>query len=117
MVFGAPEVRGGTSWRPDLPIESQITENLTAILTAKTSNSDKAIDLALYVMKSQIFLDGNKRTAIIFANHFLIGKGLGLLYIPEDKTTEFKRLLVDYYETDHKSPLATFLKQYCLIQI
>ena len=108
---------GGTSWHPELPIESQVTEDLIAILNSKIANNDKAIRLCLFVMRSQLFIDGNKRTAIIFANHFLIQHGLGLLYIPEDKTEEFKHLLVKYYETAQASPISTFLKSSCLLQI
>ena len=47
-------------------------------------------------MKSQIFNDGNKRAAVIFANHYLISQGAGMLIIPEKEVPEFKRLLVAY---------------------
>lgn len=108
---------GGTSWRPELPIESQVTTDLATILNAKIANVDKAIRLSLFVMRSQLFIDGNKRTAIIFANHFLIQHGLGLLYIPEDKTEEFKQLLVKFYESGEKSSIISFLKTHCLLKI
>ena len=108
---------GGTKWAPDLPLESKIKEGLSHILTSNKSNLDKAIDFALYIQKSQIFLDGNKRTAIIFANHFLIQKGLGLLYIPVEQVEEYKKLLVDYYETGQKSTITKFIKTYCLLKI
>jgi len=108
---------GGTNWRPEIPIESRVIEELTKITEAKTSNIDKAINLALYVMRSQLFIDGNKRTAIIFANHFLIKHGLGLLYIPENKTEEFKKILVNYYETNKKIAVSDFLRQSCLLKI
>ena len=108
---------GGTKWRPDLPIESQVAEHLGNILASSATDTDKAIDLTLYIVRSQIFLDGNKRTAIIFANHFLIKRGLGLLYVPEDKIDEFKSLLVNYYETSNKSQISDFLKTHCLLKI
>lgn len=108
---------GGTKWSPELPVESTVKENLDTILSSSKSNVDKAIDLVLYIQKSQIFLDGNKRTAVIFANHFLIQKGLGLLYIPAESADDYKRLLVNYYETGHKTAIATFLKEKCLLKI
>ena len=108
---------GGTGWRPELPIESQVAEGLDGILNSKVSNIDKAVRLVLYVMRSQLFIDGNKRTAIIFANHFLIQRGLGLLYIPEDKTEEFKKLLVEFYETNKSGDITAFLKDNCLLRI
>lgn len=97
--------------------ENRVIEELTKITEAKTSNIDKAINLALYVMRSQLFIDGNKRTAIIFANHYLIKHGLGLLYIPENKTEEFKKILVNYYETNKKITVSDFLRQNCLLKI
>lgn len=40
-----------------------------------------------------IFVDENKRTAVIFSNHYLISKGQGLFVIPESHVPELKRLL------------------------
>ena len=108
---------GGTNWQPEMPIESKVVEDLERIIGSKISNIDKAIALALYVMRSQLFIDGNKRTAVIFANHFLIRYGLGLLYIPEDKAEEFKKLLVEFYEANNKTEIVRFLKQECLLRI
>ena len=108
---------GGTTWRPEMPIPSKITESLENILESKRANIDKAIELVLYVMKSQIFLDGNKRTAIIFANHFLISKGLGLIYVPAEKTDTFKKMLVDFYVSSKKQEIVEFMKKYCYIAI
>ncbi|MBQ3280277.1 Fic family protein [Candidatus Saccharibacteria bacterium] len=108
---------GGTNWQPEMPIESKIVESLSETINKKVSDIDKAVDLVLFVMKSQIFIDGNKRTAVIFANHFLVKNGLGLLYIPEDKVEEFKKLLVEFYETNKKSAISGFLKKHCLLKI
>ena len=49
-------------------------------------------------MKKQLFLDGNKRTAVIFANHILISHSKGLIVIPAELVSEYKKLLIDYYE-------------------
>ena len=49
-------------------------------------------------MKKQVFIDGNKRTAVIFSNHYLISKGKGIIAIPAELTEEFKDLLIPYYE-------------------
>lgn len=79
---------------------------------------DLAIDLVLYVMKKQLFLDGNKRTAIIFANHYLISHALGLIVVPADKVDEYKKVLVSYYENELMKPdIANFLKEKCWIKM
>ncbi len=47
------------------------------ILHSDAEDIDKAIPLCLHTMKTQVFIDGNKRAAVIFANHFLIARGQG----------------------------------------
>ena len=64
-------------------------------------------------MKTQVFNDGNKRAAVIFANHYLIGQAAGLLVIPEKDVPEFKRLLVAYYEGRDNGRIAAFMKEKC----
>lgn len=108
---------GGTKWSPDIPIESKVKEELDKILNSKKTNDSKAIELILYVQKSQLFIDGNKHTAIIFANHFYISKGLGLIYIPAEMVEEYKTLLVDYYENGDKKAIREFLRKNCFLRI
>lgn len=74
---------------------------------------DKAISLCLYTMKTQVFIDGNVRAAIIFANHFLIAHGQGFLVIPEAHVAEFKKLLATYYEGEDAGIITDFLKYNC----
>ena len=64
-------------------------------------------------MKTQIFNDGNKRTAIIFANHYLVAHGAGLMVVPESIVPEFKQLLVQYYEGVDTQTIKDFLKNQC----
>ena len=52
----------------------------------------------MYGVKTQIFIDGNKRASVIFANHYLVAHGQGFLVIPEKHVPEFKKKLVAYYE-------------------
>lgn len=108
---------GGTTWKPELPIESVIQEQLKTILESNLDTVDKAIELLLFVMKKQIFLDGNKRTAVIFANHFLINQAKGIIVIPESKVEDFKGLLIDYYEGKDETSIKRFLKEFSYIEI
>lgn len=108
---------GGTKWTPELPIESIIKEELEDIFNKKISDIDKAIEILLYIMKKQIFIDGNKRTSIIFANHYLISKGKGIVVIPAELTDEYKDLLINYYEGKDKTKIKQFLKEKCFMQI
>ena len=108
---------GGTNWTPELPVESDIKDEIDNIISKKKSYVDVAIDLLLYVVKKQMFIDGNKRTSVIFANHFLVSKGKGLLVIPSEKVEEYKKLLIEYYETNNNLKVSKFLKEKCFLEI
>lgn len=108
---------GGTNCKPDFPIESIIKEELNDIFSKKISDIDRAIELLLYVMKKQIFIDGNKRTSIIFANHYLISKGKGIIVISVELIDEYKDLLINYYEGKDKEEIKKFLKEKCYMKI
>jgi Fic family protein len=107
---------GGTKWKPELPIESLVKEELSDILSLDDVYT-KAVSALLFVTKKQLFIDGNKRTSVIFANHILISAGAGLIAIPEEDVPEYKRLLIRYYETDDKSAISEFLYEKCLTKI
>ena len=50
----------GTKWKPDFPIESKIKEGLDEVLSqVGKSKTLIAIDVMLYIMRSQMFIDGN----------------------------------------------------------
>lgn len=108
---------GGTSWTPDLPIESVIKEELSTIMESPTDDVNKAIDLLLYTVRKQMFIDGNKRTSVIYANHYLIGKGKGLIVIPAEKVDEYKTLLIKFYETNDKQMIKKFIIENCYMAI
>lgn len=112
-VRSVPVTIGGTSYVPPLPIEIDVKDRIIEILQSSDEVIDKAIRLCLYCMKTQIFIDGNKRAAIIFANRFLIKNGEGLLVVPEAKVEEFKPLLVRYYEGNDEEKIIRFLKDEC----
>ena len=117
VLRSTPVKIGGTNWTPNLPIESIIKEELNEILDSNINDVNKAIDLLLYVVKKQMFIDGNKRTSIIYANHYLIGKGKGIIVIPVEKIDEYKSLLIKYYETNNNKQIKDFIIKNCYIKI
>ena len=108
---------GGTTWSPELPDEATIKETINRILESNNDDVDKAIELLLFVVKAQAFIDGNKRTSVIFANHFLIGKGKGIIVIPVENVEEYKSLLIKYYEADDNTDIKKFLITNCYFKI
>lgn len=112
-VRGVPVAIGGSTYVPPIPNEIDVKEEISNIISSNLSNIDKAIELCLYCMKTQIFNDGNKRASVIFANHFMIANAEGLIVIPEKEVPEFKKLLVEYYEDKDTTTIKTFLKEKC----
>lgn len=112
-IRGVPVTIGGSSYVPPLPYEPDVKDSIRKITEEADEVIDIAIKLCLYCMKTQIFLDGNKRASVIFANHFLISHGGGILVIPEKEVPEFKRMLVKYYEGEDISKIAAFMKHRC----
>ena len=116
-IRNVPVTIGGTTWKPDLPIESVIKEELEEIFNKEIDEVDKAIELLLYIMKRQVFIDGNKRTSVIYSNHYLISKGKGIIVIPAELTEEFKDLLILYYEGKEEDIIKKFIKEKCYMGI
>ena len=124
-IRGVPVTLGGTSYVPPIPNEIDVKERIAEILSDESNDIDKAVKLCMYCMKAQIFLDGNKRATVIFANHYLIAHGGGFIVIPENHVTEadlssFRKimsrssdLLVRYYDGEDFSVIKTFLKENC----
>ncbi|MBO4846559.1 MAG: Fic family protein [Lachnospiraceae bacterium] len=112
-IRGVPVSIGGTSYVPPIPMESQVRENIDEIIASDKEAIDIAIDLCMYCMRTQIFIDGNKRASVIFANHYMIAHGLGLIVIPENHVPEFKKKLVTYYESADIGEIRDFLKDKC----
>lgn len=116
-IRSVPVTIGGSTYVPPIPFEDRVKQELSDML-CNEEGIDLAIDLVLYVMKKQLFLDGNKRTAIIFANHYLISHALGLIVVPAESVDEYKKVLVAYYEDESKKDnIVKFLKDKCWIKM
>lgn len=114
-MFRRDEVRiGGTDWIPELPDEKKVNYDIFEILENKTSPLDKALDITLYLMRAQLFYDGNKRIAMLIGNKIMIENGQGIISVIQRDIKDFYRLLVLYYETDNKSEIKQFLYNNCI---
>ena len=112
-IRAVPVSIGGSSYKPPIPVETIVRDRIQEIIISKKEKIDIAIELCMYSMKTQVFIDGNKRASVIFANHYLIAHGQGLLVIPEEHVPEFKKKLVEYYEGEDIRDISTFLKDKC----
>lgn len=98
---------------PDIPNMDDVKNNINDILNENNATT-KAIKLMLYLMRSQIFWDGNKRTSMIVANKILISNGCGAITIKECDIKEFNTLLTEYYNTNNDEKLCLFLYEKCI---
>ena len=103
----------GVDYIPDIPIKEAVINNINKILQEENV-TEKAIDLMLYLMRSQVFWDGNKRTSMIIANKMLIENGCGVITVKEENINEFNILLTQYYNTNNKNKIVEFLYEKCI---
>lgn len=98
---------------PVPPPKEIINEQLQKLVSIVSI--DAALNLFCYVCKSQFFNDGNKRTATLLTNMFMVKNGLGIFSIPVKDKLEFYELLTAYYEDDSNiDGLKSFLFDKCL---
>ena len=101
---------GGTSWKPQFPIESQIKEELNELLNQPLkTKTEIAIEVMLWIMRRQMFIDGNKRVAMLFANKIMIDNGCGIITITQENQPIFFEKLIKYYETNDNKDLKEWL--------
>jgi prophage maintenance system killer protein len=112
-IRSVPVTIGGTSYIPPMPQELEVKEQIQSLSLEQEDEIDIAIDLCLYCMKTQVFNDGNKRASVIFANHYLIGRGQGLIVIPQADVNEFRTLLVAYYKGRDEVLIKNFMRDKC----
>ena len=76
---------GGTNWKPQFPIESQIKGELEKLLNQpEKTKTEIAIEIMLWIMRRQMFIDGNKRVGMLFANKIMIENGCGIITISQE---------------------------------
>lgn len=99
---------GGTDWIPDIPT-SQTSHDCIAELSHVEDPQERAIRTFCAITRGQWFNDGNKRTAIMAANHVLINAGVGVFSIAPSLKRQFTDKLLSYYETADSSQLSSWL--------
>lgn len=99
----------GTDYIPPVPQQEAVKQELTDILNADISETEKALNAFLWGTRGQFFWDGNKRTSLTLANKILIKAGAGILTITDKYMEHFNALLIEYYNTGMGDTLKEFL--------
>ena len=103
----------GVDYIPDIPNEAKIIADIKNIMEEKNITR-RSLVLMLYLMRTQAFWDGNKRTSLIVANKIMIENGCGVITIKEEYFKEFNSLLTEYYNTNEMESLLEFLYNNCI---
>lgn len=88
------------TYTPKIPNEKAEEVYLTQLLSDTDKfTTDKAMTLMYHNMRSQIFWDGNKRSATQAANKIMIDGGAGLINVPLDRWDVWNKLISAYYQS------------------
>lgn len=115
LVYGAGELRTfsvgitGTHWRPPIPTTDGSRSQVAEAVSGESDPETSALRLFLTISRGQYFGDGNKRTALMVANHYLVNQGVGLLAVDPAQNKQFALLLTEYYESGDRRAICRFL--------
>lgn len=98
----------GTAWQPEMPDFDTAKATIEKIANMEPGR-ERALKMFGYLCRSQLFSDGNKRTAQLVANKMLIADGRGILAIPPECKHDFGEKLKRFYKTADDSELQKFL--------
>lgn len=68
----------------------------------------------LFIMRRQMFIGGNKRVAMLFANKIMIDNGCGIITIANDDQSKFFEMLITYYETGDMEELKMWIYEHSI---
>ena len=68
----------------------------------------------LWIMRRQMFIDGNKRVAMLFANKIMIDNGCGIITISQENQPTFLEKLIKFYETGDNVDLKQWIYDNCI---
>lgn len=69
----------------------------------------KAFKLFLNCARYQFFFDGNKRTAQLMMNGYLMSQGLPIISIPAKNKRSYDSKMTKFYDTANMQPMIKFL--------
>ena len=107
---------GGTSWKPEIPDPEKIIDKIGELDTIKDIEL-KALKYFCFMTRTQMFIDGNKRVAQLIANKVLIENNIGIFQIPIKKLTDFRGLLIAFYETGNDADIIQFMRDFCIERV
>lgn len=103
----------GTDYIPPIPDKDTAEEQLAELLKI-SEPTEKAIEIMLWGMKSQLFWDGSKRVSMMAANKIMIENGCGIISVPVGLIEDFNTILCDYYSNNTFAKAKQFVYENCI---
>lgn len=94
-------MRDGDVFYPDAASPELFNNILSTAIESSYDDAEAACTLFLNLCRAQFFSDGNKRTALMAANHLLANRDARCAFlIPEADAPRVLEILIDYYAGD-----------------
>lgn len=94
--------------------EEQITELNAMINQPAKANTEIALDVMLHILDKRLFVDGDVRVALMFANKIMVDNGNGFITISPDNCETFRQKLKEYNENHEAEGFKDWLFKYCI---
>jgi hypothetical protein len=94
-----------------LPVAYESVEGEFHDAMARQTPELKAVSLFESISRGQWFNDGNKRTAMMAANHVLVHEGIGVMTVSQSQQRLFFDMLVDFYNSGDARELTAWLEE------
>lgn len=111
-VTGGGAVRLSTGEKVEGLSSDLIEKRFAGIVDLVTSEKDPRLAALTYfaaAIRSQMYFDGNKRTARMMASGILMSHGFDAIYIPLERRLEYNRCLDVLFTTNNATPLMMFI--------
>ncbi|HIW71259.1 MAG TPA: Fic family protein [Candidatus Levilactobacillus faecigallinarum] len=97
-----------------LPEATKVAKDLLDLRLRHTDYTDRALHVLAYILRRQLYTDGNTATAFLVANHLLAKRGAGLLLVQPQDWADFMRVLDSFYHDLSDEPLCQWLYAHAL---
>lgn len=99
-------------------IKSELTteqiDELNKMINQPTkANLEVAIDVMLYILDKRLFVDGDVRAALFFANKFMVDTGCGFITVTTNNKETFREKLKEY-KNNKNYDIKDWIYKYCI---
>lgn len=102
-------INGSVYKPPSFQMLDRLFDNMLSEIGCIDGDINKAISLILGISKLQLFIDGNKRTALLCALHHLCYSGQPLLIMQDRFTKEYLIRMKKFYETGENEDISNLI--------